>query len=206
MAMDLRIFDTNLFYHVYNRGNRKQRIFERVQDYQHFTEKLIEFRKIYPVDLVSYCWMPNHFHLLLRSSTEAAISQLIGRLCNSHTRYYNVKYNLIGSIFQGRFKSKPVETDEYFIHLSRYIHLNPLDLYPHLNINLQETHNHVATYPWSSYREYLRKDYHLVSNPDLLLGLGYFTHGKVISYQSFVKDGIKFPQGILPNDLALDPS
>lgn len=207
MATEPRIFDTNLFYHIYNRGNRKQRIFENVQDYQHFTEKLIEFRKIYPIDVVSYCWMPNHFHLMVRSSTQTAVSQLIGRLCNSHTRYINVKYALVGSVFQGRFKSKKVDRDEYFVHLSRYIHLNPTELSSHRQNETKNLHDYATAYPWSSYREYLTGRYYLVNNPQLLLGLGYFSHkNPVSSYQAFVQAGIRNPQGILPNKLAIDPS
>lgn len=211
MATEPRIFDTNLFYHIYNRGNRKQRIFENVQDYQHFTEKFIEFRKIYPVDVISYCWMPNHFHLEVRSSTETAISQLISRLCNSHTRYYNVKYSLVGTVFQGRFKSKPVDRDEYFVHLSRYIHLNPTELFSHrkasTKASTKEIHDFAATFPWSSYREYLTGHYKLVNDPSLLFGLGYFSHKDPLgSYHSFVLDGIRYPQGILSNDLAIDTS
>jgi hypothetical protein len=94
--------------------------------------------------------MPNHFHLLLRQDTNKSISSFMHRLTVSHAMYFNKRYDRVGHLFQGRFQVKPIIKDEYLLHLSRYIHLNPLKLIGS-NSNLEK-------YPWSSYAEYLDTD------------------------------------------------
>jgi len=199
-----RFFSQDLFYHVYNRGNRKQTIFEQPGDYLHFLQRLEDFKKIYPVELISFCLMPNHFHFLIKPKEPRAISQLISRLCNSHSRFYNIKYETVGGLFQGRFKDKSVEKDEYFVHLSRYIHLNPLKFLPNSTSQV-EIIEFLEKYPWSSYREFVSGNYTLVDNPESLLSLGYFSHKDPQgSYRKFVLDGISQPHGVLPDDLLLE--
>jgi putative transposase len=78
------------------------------------------------VEIVAFCLMPNHYHLLLKQLTPGGISNFIRLVGNSYTRYLNTAEQRVGPIFQGRFKSILVESDAYLLHLSRYIHLNPL--------------------------------------------------------------------------------
>jgi len=99
--------------------------------------------------------------------------------------YFNKKYGRVGSVFQGRFKAKPIETDEHLLHVSRYIHINPADLQPQgpaLSLKLEE-------YPWSSYGEYINSRSNHLSNPATILH--YFSntpmHGKT-TYKSFVEE------------------
>lgn len=72
--------------------------------------------------------MPNHFHFLLQQLVEGGVSEFIRRIADSYTRYFNVKHNRIGPLFQGKFKAKLVDKDEYLLQLSKYIHRNPVTL------------------------------------------------------------------------------
>ena len=98
------------------------------------------------VDIISYCLMPNHFHFLLRQTRKIGITEFVSKLSNSFTKYLNIKNNRIGPLLQGDFKAVHVETNEQLIHLSRYIHLNPLVGYVTKDLD---------NYRWSSYLEYI---------------------------------------------------
>lgn len=106
--------------------------------------------------------MSNHFHLLMRQEEAGAITKFMLRLCTSYAKYFNIKYELVGRLFQERFRAKLVETDEYLLHLSRYIHLNPIsdnledlkNLRSTPGVERKEIHEQLVNYQWSSYREY----------------------------------------------------
>ena len=93
-----------------------------------------------------FCLMPNHFHFLVKQLKENGISIFVSQLSNSYTRYFNVKYNRVGPLFQGAFKSVRIETEEQLIHVSRYIHLNPV---------VSGIAKRPEDYRWSSYAEYI---------------------------------------------------
>lgn len=192
MAVPARNFQANSYYHIYNRGNRKQAIFTNYRDYERFLEKVVEYKKKYSIQLLAYCLMPNHFHFLIYQSSPNGLSKFISDLCNSHSRYFNVKYDLVGSLFQGRFKAKLIEKDEYLIHLSRYIHLNPVDLFLFVG---KELLGKVMSYKWSSLSAYLsnKKD-DLVSVEQIL---GYFSpKDPAADYKKFIEANIQL--GIEP--------
>lgn len=164
------IFTSQGYYHVYNRGHNKQPIFLDYKDYQRYLKRLTEYLKKHPVTLLAYCLMPNHVHLLLRQDTEEFIERFIHRLHTAYTMYFNKKYERVGSVFQGRFKAKIIETDDYLLHVSRYIHINPIEL---LHAQGPALNSQLITYPWSSYSLY-------VSSPagnlcDTSIILGYFS-------------------------------
>lgn len=100
------------------------------------------------VEIICYCLMPNHFHFLLQQKVDGGITEFVSKISNSCTKYFNTKNQRIGPLLQGEFKSVHIETNDQLIHVSRYIHLNPLVSF--LTDNLE-------TYPWSSYLEYLGK-------------------------------------------------
>ena len=97
---------------------------------------------------MAYCLMPNHFHLILKQDSEEGIKTYIQRLCSSYSHYFNIKNNFRGPVFESRFKAVRVETQEQLIHLTRYIHLNPVTGY------LVED---PIDYKYSSYLAYLGK-------------------------------------------------
>lgn len=151
-----RTLATAEFYHVYNRGVRKQPIFETDKDYVRFFKRVQDLQVEHPVSIFAYCLMPNHFHFLIRQNADEAITRLFSRLCNSHAKYFNIKYELVGPLFQGRFKAKLVDRDHYLLHLIRYIHLNPAELAK----SSQRTQKieFLERYAWSSYRDYLEPE------------------------------------------------
>ena len=105
--------------------------------------------------------MPNHFHLLLQQLTDGGISKFIKHIGDSYTRYFNTKKERVGPLFQGAFKAVHVETNDQLIHLSRYIHLNPL-------VSFIVKEENFLSYPWSSLQIYLKKRHNFV-NPKPVL-------------------------------------
>lgn len=80
------------------------------------------------VSIGAYCLMPNHFHILATPLTEGGLATFMGKLCTSYSMYFNKRYNRKGSLFEGSYKSKHADTDEYLKYLFAYIHLNPVKL------------------------------------------------------------------------------
>lgn len=149
MATPSRYFQKGACYHVYNRGNRKQNIFIGHRDYGRFLKRTKKYKDKFGVSILCYCLMPNHFHFLLRQDTEVPITTFMLRLGTSYAKYFNIKYEEVGSLFQDRFKAKLIETDEYLLQLSRYIHRNPKEVLP------STPGVELASYPWSSYSAYV---------------------------------------------------
>jgi len=113
-------------YHLYNRGNRKAPIFHDDRDYLYFLRQLRGYLKSYPVTLLAYCLMPNHYHLLARPEGENAISQMLQAFGTSLSKTYNEKYQTVGSLFQGRFRDEHVGEAGYLMRVARYLHRNPV--------------------------------------------------------------------------------
>lgn len=187
MALPPRNFEDGGYYHIYNRGNRKQQIFVRYRDYERFLKKVVEYKKKYALEVLAYCLMPNHVHFLFQQLTANAISKFMSDLCNSHSRYFNVKYEMVGSLFQGRFKAKRVEKDEYLVHLSRYIHLNPVGLFHMVS---KKSFEQLLQYKWSSLPAYLLRSNDEIVNVQSILQ--YFsTKDPVADYKEFVESNIQ---------------
>lgn len=184
-------------YHIFNRGVEKRRIFEDRSDYRRFIKTLQYYltdglkprfshfsktklqiddsKKV--ANILAYCLMPNHFHLLIKQEKDNGISELIAKLINSYTKYYNLKYGRVGPLLQGQFKAVLVENDEQLIHLSRYIHLNPLVAFLVDDLN---------KYEWSSFREYLSPTIGFCNKEDVL---AFFQHSP---YKQFVLDHAEY--------------
>jgi REP element-mobilizing transposase RayT len=111
-------------YHIMLRGINQQQIFEETEDYDKFLEILKDCKAICEFKLFAYCLMGNHIHLLLKEGTES-LEQVFKRLCGRFVYWYNIKYRRVGHLFQDRFKSEPVDRDDYFFTVLRYIHQNP---------------------------------------------------------------------------------
>lgn len=182
------IFTPGGIYHVYNRGHNKQTIFYEAKDYQRYLKRLGEYLEKHEVTTLAYCLMPNHVHLLLRQDGDEPIERFIHRLHTAYTMYFNIKYEKVGAVFQGRFKAKIIDTDEYLLHVSRYIHINPIELVyeyaqgPALSVGL-------GSYPWSSYGEYVETRSALICDPTIIRN--YFSNSSMYgktTYQSFVEE------------------
>ena len=117
-----------MIYHVLNRGNGRMKIFHKAGDYDAFEQVLAEGMERYPVQLLTYCLMPNHWHLVVRPKTDQALGRWLGWVCVTHVRRYHEHYHSRGGghLYQGRFKSFPVTEDDYFLALCRYVEANAL--------------------------------------------------------------------------------
>ncbi len=178
------------YYHVYNSGVALQPTYSTKRDYERFLLCLSYYRfnnlpfklsrllqipneeresviaslektNDKTVEIIAFCLMPNHFHILVQQLAEGGISKFMRQITDSYTRYFNTKSDRVGPLFQGAFKAVHVENDDQLIHLSRYIHLNPLVSYIVREPDFLE-------YPWSSFRNYISGDFQFV-NPEIIL-------------------------------------
>ncbi len=113
------------FYHIYNRGNNRQLIFFERDNYIYFIRLVRKYLIANSVDIVAYCLMPNHYHFLVYLRDET-LSDAMKLLSLAYTKAINKRFDRSGVLFQGRFQSIHVAETDYLIHLSRYIHLNPV--------------------------------------------------------------------------------
>ena len=139
----IKRYDADTYYHVYNRGVNKRKIFLDDDDYVYFlallkrylseNNELDKYNRIYTnlngqLDLLTYCLMPNHFHLLLyQHDDKKAMETLMRSVLTTYTLYFNRKHNRVGHLFQGVYKASSVLNEPYLLHISRYIHMNPDD-------------------------------------------------------------------------------
>ncbi len=113
------------FYHVMLRGNRKQEIFRDERDYRHLDRLVEAALERYGSEVHAYCWMPNHLHLLMRTG-DVPVHRAIHYFAMMYAKYFNFRHGHVGHLFQGRYKSRLVASDGYFLQLLKYIHLNPV--------------------------------------------------------------------------------
>lgn len=125
MPYRLETIEPHTFYHIYNRGNNKQKIFFEQENYLYFMRLFRKYLEKYDIDLHAYCLMPNHFHLLVQTGIASNVPQMMHDMMIAYVKAINKRYDRIGHLFQNRYKIKPVQSTEYLLHLSRYIHTNP---------------------------------------------------------------------------------
>jgi len=178
MARPLRIKYEGALYHITARGNEKKRIFREKADYGKFIDTLFKNKKRYGIILYGYVLMPNHYHLLIETP-QANLSRFMHNLQTTYTIFFNLKYNRVGHLFQGRYKALLVDKDNYLIELIRYIHLNPVRA---------QIVDHPERYMWSSYREYVGTATNI--DPDFVLSYFDKTRAKAIKeMKSFTIEG-----------------
>jgi putative transposase len=154
----LKSYDAPAYYHVYNRGAGSEPIFHDDEDREKFislfTRHLDPFddqRRSdgsrydqYEIEMIAYCLMGNHFHLLLfQPSDPTAMTKLMRSVATAYTMYFNDKYKRSGHLFQSVFKASMITNDSYLLHITRYIHMNPRSY---------------LRYKWSSLRYYLGEE------------------------------------------------
>ena len=128
------------YYHIYNRGVNKRIIFKDERDFAAFLNLLKRYLDSEPtkdnkgreyewlskrMELLAFCLMPNHFHLLIYQRDPEAMTRLLRGVGTSYSGYFNRRYKRTGPLFQGRFRASLIGQDSYLQHISRYIHLNP---------------------------------------------------------------------------------
>src|SRR3989344_8589866 len=198
---------SDTIYHIINRGFDQKNIFKNDSDYEKFIDTFAYYKfkdvglrfSVYQdrsdidkkqitdnlmvasklnVKILAYCLMPNHFHFLLKQITENGIQNFISKICVSYSKYFNLKYNSRGPLFEGRFKNKVIDSENILLHVSRYIHLNPY------SASLVKDFDALIQYPFSSLREYLNLvNIHICSSEIMM---SYFPSSR--DYKRFVKD------------------
>jgi len=147
MARPLRIEYPGAWYHVMNRGRRKEQIFFNEKDYILFIKILGDCVRLYGFEIHAYSLMPNHYHLLIHI-LQANLSRIMRHLNGVYTQKINFRYKFDGSLFRGRFKSMLIEKESYFLELLRYIHRNPLEA---------KLVDKVGSHKWTSHGGYMEK-------------------------------------------------
>lgn len=169
---------TDEHYHIFNRSVGQQPIFRNVREkdlftelieYYHFSDKKPRFsfytrlphdernellKSLYKnnnqhVEILSFSLMPNHYHVLAKQTSENGVSEFVRFFQESYAKYFNRKTQRFGSLFQSPFKAVRIENDKQLLHVSRYIHLNPLTSY------IIREENDLINYPWNSYMDYV---------------------------------------------------
>jgi REP element-mobilizing transposase RayT len=193
-------FVPDQYYHVFNHGTEEREVFQSADDYKRFLISLIVFNdtkaslhnlgrfvhdpgfliKSYNpdqrnnlVEIIVFTLLPTHFHLFLKEKERGGISLFMHRLSKGYSRYFNLKYERNGTLWQGPFKAKLIDEEPYFVHIISYIHLNILDLYfsdwREGNFDDWKTaESKMRKYSWSSY-VYHRTGKSDVSFMDLIL-------------------------------------
>ena len=199
------VFVNGEYYHVFNRGVEKRptfiskyeflRAIDSINFYRYGNlpiryskflaldkDKKAEFLKSLnendlQVELVAYCLMGNHFHILLKQLKDNGIVKFMAKFTNSYTKYFNTKHERVGPLFQGVFKAVHVGYDEQLLHLTRYIHLNPV-------LSFIVKVEDLTSYSWSSYPEYVGKtDSSMINKTEIL---SFFK--SLVDYEKFVLD------------------
>ncbi len=175
------------WYHIYNRGVNKADIFFDESDYRRFLELLylansnerVDIQKLLregrtftellsypketePVSIAAFCLMQNHFHILIKTSSEKGISKFMQKLITGYVMYFNKKHDRTGPLFQGKFRSVHVNNDNHLNYIFSYIHLNPIKINEPLwekasQAVLQNNILNALEYPYSSIGKYLDK-------------------------------------------------
>jgi len=154
MGRPLRPVADGLIYHAINRGNNRERVFYGAGDFRAFLKALAQTQLRYPFRLFGYCLMSNHFHLVLQPEDGQSISRILQSLTVTHTWHYHRHHKSVGHVWQGRFKSPILQSDEHLLTVLRYVEANPLRA---------GMVGDLADYPWSSYAA------HGLGQADLLL-------------------------------------
>ena len=209
-------------YHALNRGVDKRKIFMDDRDYYRFVHDLFEFndeecvlnndfrfkrptmgvghqyiehkkRKML-VDVLAFCLMPNHYHLMLSPRIENGVSLFMKKLNGGYVNYFNKKHERTGTLFEGGYKSIKLESQAHFIHLPYYIHLNPLDLFaPEWRDGELKDYNgsikFLDSYRWSSHLDYLgEQNFPSVTSRNFLLEIFSGEKGYCKKIKEYLKD------------------
>ena len=113
-------------YHLYNRGVNRQPIFFRPENWGYFIKQLRRYFKPERIDILAYCLMPTHYHLMVTLKTDDLSARVMQPFSVSYTKAVNRQQERVGPLFQGPFQAAWVDRDSYLLHLSRYIHMNPV--------------------------------------------------------------------------------
>ncbi len=180
MPRPLRIEFENACYHVMNRGAGQRKIYKTSFHRNKFIELLGESNKLFGIEIHAYCLMDNHYHLLVKTP-HANLSRAMRHINGIYTQIFNKTEKVDGPLFRGRYKAIIISHDEYFLNVSRYIHLNPVEA---------KIVEHPKCYRWSSYQYFIdplpKPDWLIIQDTFSLLG----SLSPINSYSQFINEGI----------------
>ena len=167
-------YKENSYYHIYNRGAHRQKIFFEGENYRYLTTLFLKNSARYSVTVAAYCLMPNHYHLVLKQKQLGSIGSFLRTTFNTYTQAVNMRLGISGTLFQGQAKGKEITTDAYCLRVIRYVHLNPV---------AAKLVTSVEDWPFSNYLEWVDKR----RSPlvDTELRASYFPNPE--EYREFVK-------------------
>lgn len=167
------------YYHILTRGNNRQAIFYQDADHQFYLEVLGQYRRRFSWRLHHFCLMPNHVHLLLHIAEFKILGKLMQGINQTYEKHCRLRYQHSGHLWQGRYKSIPIEKEDYLLECSRYIERNPV------RAGLVDT---AEEYPWSSYLFYSAGKSNPLVEPDpvyLRLGATFLERSK--AYREYLE-------------------
>ncbi len=181
MSRPLRIEYPGAWYHVMNRGRRREDIFLSQADHESFLEILRETSAGWNIKIAAYCLMPNHYHLLV-TTPDGNISRCMRQINGVYTQRFNRSHGEDGQVFRGRYKAVLIEADSHLLEVMRYIHRNPIR--GKLAAALDD-------YPWSSHRGYVSssREWEWLEKVLLLAMLSSNKTGRKAAYLDFVSLG-----------------
>ena len=182
-------FRAGEYYHLYNRGINKSDIFLSRENYYFFLRKVREHLADGVCEIIAYCLMPNHYHLLVRLLVDE-FSEGMKSLGLSYAKAFNKAHDRVGPLFQGPFKAVHVNAEPYLLHLTRYIHLNPISA---------GLCKRVHDWEFSSYLEYIGRRNGTLPGTELILR----EFASSEEYRQFVEDGIGMTNDVISH-LAID--
>lgn len=183
MARPKRGWYPGAVFHVMARGVQKKSIFCSEDDQVMFKKILANAKEKIHFEIVCYCLMSNHFHLVIKTD-EIEIGKIMHQVMNAYAKYYNKKYDLTGHVFEGRYVSKLVNNDRYLLEVSRYIHLNPVKA---------GIVRRPLDYPFSSYKDYVTDEKDPLVTKDMIARM--FCVESYISEEELKTDYRKFVEG-----------
>ncbi len=180
------IWQSGMYYHIYNRGARRLTIFREPTNYLFVIGKIKEYSRANDISVIAYCLMPNHYHFLLRQNGDEPAGNVPQSVFNSYSKAYNKRYEQSGTLFVGRFRAKHIHSMPHLLHLCRYIHGNPVK---------DGLIADPADWPYSNYLEWLGERKGTLVDREFVQN--YFSSPK--DYRSFVHEYLKSRQ--LPEDV-----
>ncbi|MFD2110841.1 transposase [Thiorhodococcus fuscus] len=179
-----RVILPNYPHHVVQRGHNRQVVFAEEADYRYYLDTLEAFKHVYDVKVFGFCLMTNHVHLILQPGEAIAdLGQFMKRLAGRQTRFVNRQESRSGTLWEGRYKSSPIDTDAYLLACCRYVELNPV------RAGMTES---PAAYPWPSYRWHTREspDYDWLDADPCYMALSASAEERALRYREFVHEAI----------------
>lgn len=178
MPRQARVIVPETAHHIVQRGHNRQAVFVEPADYRYYLATLQEWKQTLSVRVYAYCLMTNHVHLILAPGPDpTTMGRLMKRLAGRQTRYVNRLEGRTGSLWEGRYKSSPIETERYLLACCRYVELNPV------RAGLLEW---PEEYPWSSYRQKLGMENSWVDEDACYRGLAEDLSERRYRYRRFV--------------------